>query len=74
MEEDYKSISKLDKYEDEGVDDEELSSLNPEQRRKAEKEIEQRQKDRLKDKRQPSAMHELSEASENDELERELRI
>ena len=51
MEEDYKSISKLDKYEDEGVDDEELSSLNPEQRRKAEKEIEQRQKDRLKDKR-----------------------
>ena len=30
MEEDYKSISKLDKYEDEGVEEEDISSLDPE--------------------------------------------
>lgn len=45
---DYQSIKELDYYEDEGVDEQEVD-LNPEARRRAQKELEMRQATRYKE-------------------------
>lgn len=62
---DYKPIPELDRYEEEGLDDEQdFEDMDIEQRRKAEEEIDRRRRINLDDRRVPQALHDLSEPEE----------
>ena len=72
--EDYQPIEEIDKYEHESADDEEPEDIQPEEKKKADKEIDQRlQKTIPPAKRVPTALVEEIEESSESELRRELK-
>ena len=75
MEIDYVPIKELDEYEEQGLDEEEYSQMAYEERKKAEKSLDERDKNKfIKSGRVPLAlMEELDEYSEEENLKNRLR-
>ena len=75
MEKDYVPIKELDEYEEQGLDEEEYSQMAYEERKKAEKSLDERDKNKfIKSGRVPLAlMEELDEYSEEENLKNRLR-
>lgn len=75
LEEDYKIIPELDKYEDEGLDNEDYSEINEEERRKVEEELGIRdQKNKLMTGRIPAALlREYEEDSDEEQMRKNMK-
>lgn len=76
LDKDYKKIDHLDKYEEEGIDDEEMySEMDEEERKEAERKLDEKdKKNRILSSRIPAALlREYDENSEDEELRKNMR-
>lgn len=75
IEDDYKKIDHLDKYEEDGIDNEDMSEMDESDRRRADEELDERdKKDRFLTSRIPAALlRDMEENSDEEEYRRHLR-
>ena len=73
MGKDYKPIKALDEYENVDIDDEEYEKLSPEERRKVDQALNQRDQQRRVGSRVPAAVFAELEGTEDEDLERQRR-